>query len=261
MRRKPMSGAVAVLCLCVASTAFAQLPLTENHYKVYMSTPIPIVRDVKLTDQFGSFNVTDLVFDRFATPAQKTHAGVVYPMVDPLRHHDWWRIHNMQPSRTVIGYDQFGQASWTLGDAVYLLVPSLKNVSAADTTGPALSNHYVCYDVLSGPMIGTAVLLADQFGNVQVQVLKAKYFCNPAQKEVDGGFGGIWFIEDPIVHLACYTVENPSTDIHSITARDQFGFWQTQLNQNDCLCVPALKNPPLPTRPSTWGRIKALYRG
>jgi len=251
----------------VAGLASAQgvvLP-AENHYKVYVSTPIPLTKLVGLKDQFGQLSVTDLTFDKFSTPADKIvydADGTVhtYPMVNPDIHMDWWRIFYAQPSRTVIGTDQFGRSGWVLGDAHYLLVPSLKNVLPPFPTVPAW-NHYLCYDAISGPLVNKPVTLVDQFGNVQVVVLHAKFFCNPVEKTVgDAANQTVYPIIDATAHLACYAVQNLQTEFHAINTIDQFGYWQTTIYQNDCLCVPALKDYPLAIQHSTWGKIKSLYR-
>jgi len=110
---------------------------------------------------------------------------------------------------------------------------------------------------LAGPLIGTPVTVVDLYGNVQVVVLKPLFFCNPVEKHADGQ---VYPIIDSSAHLACYLVENPSTALHMITAIDQFQSRVTQFSQNDCLCVPALKEFPLATRESTWGHIKALFK-
>jgi len=254
-------GALALALLLVAlgvSLAFAQAGLPENHYKVYNSSPITIVKPLILQDQFGTFTVTDLVFDKFSTPVEKRHSdGTISPMFDPLIHMDWWRIFSPQPLRTIIGTDQFGQAPWVVKDARYLLLPSLKNLPTPGGGTVPFWNHYVCYEAVSGPLMGQYVVLIDQFGTAQVQVLQPKYFCNPVQKYADGV---IYPIKDPIVHLACYMVQSADPAGHSITALDQFGFWPTQIYNNDCLCVPALKDHPVKTDRSTWGKVKALYR-
>lgn len=259
MRTRPIVGVLALACVLASANStllFAQAGLHENHYKVYESLPIPFAKPLILSDQFGTFTVTDLVFDKFSTPAEKIHHGVLHPMIDPAIHMDWWRIFNPQPTRTIIGIDQFRQAPWTLGNAVYLLTPSLKNVAPPAPPVPTW-NHYVCYEALIAPFVGEPVILIDQFGNAQVQVLHGKYFCNPAEKRADGL---IYPIVDPIIHLACYQVENPATVTIPITTIDQFGFWQTHIMRNDCLCVPALKDHPVKTENSTWGKVKALYR-
>ena len=249
--------ALGLLLVATASVAFAQIPpLPENHYKVYLSAPIPISRPLILQDQFGTFTVIEETFDRFSTPTEKRHTdGTVSPIHDPLIHMDWWRIFSPQPERRIIGIDQFGSGEWTVKDAAYLLTPSLKNV-----TGPVpipAWNHYVCYDAIAGPLVGQPVVLIDQFGNAQVQVFHPRFFCNPAQKQADGV---IYPIKDPIVHLACYVVENPISSGIPITTTDQFGFWQTQIQLNNCLCVPALKEHPVRTKQSTWGKVKSLYQ-
>jgi hypothetical protein len=248
--------ALALVVSLAATAAFAQPLPVENHYKVYNNPPIPISKLVGLRDQFGGFSVDVLTFERFATPATKILPdGTVYPMINGEIHMDWWRIAYPQPARTIIVTDQFGKAPWVVGDARYLLVPSLKNVPPPAVVPPW--NHYLCYDALTGPLVGTLVTLVDQFGNVNVRVLQAKYFCNPVEKRADGQ---LYPIIDPNAHLACYQVDNPFPEYHPITTVDQFGYWQTQIDHNDCLCVPALKDYPLATEQSTWGRIKALYR-
>jgi len=260
-------GLAFVIISLAAHLVGAQVPPplpVENHYKVYVSTPITVVRPVGLRDQFGQLSVLDMIFDKFSTPADKIvfnadGTTTTYPMVNPDIHMDWYRINYTQPSRTIVGTDQFGKGAWVLGDARYLLVPSLKNVLPPATV-PAW-NHYLCYDALTGPFVGRPVILIDQFGNAQVQVLRPKYFCNPVEKRVgDPANQVVYPIIDFNAHLACYVVDNPQPSFHAITAIDQFGYWQTQIYQNDCLCVPALKDYPLGTERSTWGRIKSLYR-
>jgi hypothetical protein len=255
-------GALALTMLLLSTAAFAQPLPHENHYKVYHSLPITLVKDVALKDQFGQLTVTDLIFDRFSTPAEKIHEGATYPMVDPLIHQDWWRIHYPQPARTVVVKDQFGQSPWVVGDARYLLLPALKNPPVPPPPGLPVWNHYLCYDVLTGPIVEQPVILIDQFGTASVHVRIAKLLCNPVEKTVFTATGPrVYPIVDATAHLACYEVLNPQPYSQSLTTLDQFGFWQTHLQVNDCLCVPALKDHPLPSKPSTWGKIKSLYRG
>jgi len=244
--------------LAFAAMAIAQVPPlpAENHYKVYMSSPITLVRGVALEDQFGVILDSMFVFDRFANPVEKRHLdGSVYPILRPEVHMDWWRFRAPQPARTVIAIDQFGGSSWVLGDAVYLLTPSVK-YPMPPFQAP-VNNHYVCYEALSGFVPSKVVYLIDQWGNAQVMVLTPKYFCNPAEKRTGGE---VYPILDHQAHLTCYFVQNPMIEPHSITTYDQFGFWQTETFENNCLCVPALKEHPIRTEQSTWGKIKSLYR-
>jgi hypothetical protein len=264
MRISRNAGALALAFVLVsfgASMAFAQVVLpAENHYKVYNSTPTPLHRVLKLSDDFGLLGVTDLIFDRFSTPAEKIlEDGTDYPIINDVVHMDWWNFKPVPSKHVVIVTDQFGQNQWVVGSAHYLLTPSLKNVNPDPRGGPPppVWNHYLCYDALKGPLLNQRVTLIDQFGNVQVVVLAAKYFCNPVEKNDQGK---IYPIIDKTAHLACYQVDNPLPDINNITTIDQFGFWKTTIDRNDCLCVPALMDTPVPTKESTWGRIKSLYR-
>jgi hypothetical protein len=262
MRTRAWILGLAAACVLYAAVAVAQTTLPrENHYKVYRTSPITYVKPVGLLDQFGPIDVTDFVLERFANPAEKIHpeTGDVFPIVDPLVHLTWWRIHAPQPARTIIGIDQFGSSEWRLADAVYLLNPALKNIHPDPTGGPLppIWNHYVCYDAV-GPPIGRPVVLIDQFGTSNVVVVQGKLFCNPVEKRVDGT---VYPIIDYAAHLACYLINDLATPMtRSITAIDQFGYWQLETYDSDCLCVPALKEHVIGTEESTWGRIKAMYR-
>jgi len=259
-RMRTRTWVLAAACMMYAAAAAAQATLPhENHYKVYRTTPITVVKPVSLVDQFGPITWTDFVLERFANPAEKIHPdGTVFPIIDPIIHQMWWRIHVPQPARTIVGIDQFGTSQWHLRDAVYLINPALKNVTPDPIGGPhpPIWNHYVCYEAL-GPTVGRPVIVVDQFGQTNVVVIQGKLFCNPAEKRADGI---IYPIIDYAAHLACYLVQDPTPMTRSITAIDQFGYWQLQTYESDCLCVPALKEHVIGTTESTWGKIKALYR-
>jgi hypothetical protein len=262
-RARALAPALTLVVL-VASAVTAQPPPLpdENHYKVYVSSPITRTGLVRLTDQFGAVDGTEWVFDRFANPTEKIDAGLVYPILRPDVHMDWWRFYAPQPSRVLIAKDQFGQKAWVVGDARYLLTPSLKYPPPPPFPPIPVNNHYLCYDVLSGPIVQRDVILIDQWGSANVYVLEAKLFCNPVEKRVYDAAGNeqIYPIIDPNAHLTCYWVNNPVFTPRPVTTLDQFGYWQFQVYQNDCLCVPALKDYPLAVEESTWGKIKALYR-
>jgi hypothetical protein len=246
-------AAVAMLCASVA-VAQPDLPL-ENHYKVYHTTPVTVVHPILLTDQFNSYTAVDFVRERWSNPAEKIHNGVHYPYVDPVIHQLWWRVFlpPMSP-RDVVGIDQFGTHTWRLIQPVFLLNPALKNVEGVP---PPIWNHYLCYDAL-GPVLPDAVTLIDQFGQSQTVGLQARWFCNPVEKRhLDGT--GFYPILDYKAHLTCYLI-NPSPMAQPIRAIDQFGNWTLDVFQDDCLCVPALKEHVVKTESSTWGKIKAMYR-
>jgi hypothetical protein len=171
-------------------------------------------------------------------------------------HQTWWRaVLPAAPPRDVVGIDQFGAAPWKLFDPVYLLNPALKNVPGGQ---PPLWNHYLCYEA-QGPVVGRPVLLIDQFGTADVVVLHGRWFCNPVEKRhLDDG--QVYPIIDYKAHLTCYLVDNPNPFGQPIIGIDQFGNWQMDVYQNECLCVPALKEHVVKTEESTWGKIKAMYQ-
>ncbi len=260
-RLKTRTWALGLVAACVvtASVAIAQPTLPyENHYNVYKTPPIPyaVPAPITLTDQFGTVSVTSFLLERFANPAEKRipETGEVFPIINPVIHQTWWRIDAPQPPRTIVGIDQFGTSQWHLGDAVYLLNPALKNVQPPAT--PPVWNHYLCYNA-QGPTLARPVVLIDQFGQYQVQVLYGKLFCNPVEKRDVTGI--VYPIIDPIAHLACYLIQSPTPFGHAVVAIDQFGNWQFDTLENDCMCVPALKEHVLKTEQSTWGKVKALY--
>ncbi len=253
-----------VLLMLPIGAAYGQAALPkENHYKVYNTTTIPFFRPLILNDQFGTMNATELRLEKFANPTEKVHNGIVYPMDDPLAHQTWWRLVSpvTQPLRTVIGIDQFGYGPLTLGNAVYLLNPALKNPGPGGGT-PPLRNHYLCYEVLGSLPMYQPVILTDQFGSSDVVVVRMKLFCNPVEKQevLPDGTIKISPILDYRAHLSCYQVQNPQPNFHPIYFVDQFGYWQNETYDNDCLCVPALKEHIVSTEKTTWGQIKALYR-
>ncbi len=246
-----------VLLMLPIGAAYGQAGLPkENHYKVYRTNPIPFTRPLILTDQFGVVNAGFFQLEKFANPTEKIHDGRIYPMDDPLAHQTWWRLMDPvpQPTRTVIGIDQFSYGPVTLGRPVYLLNPALKN--AYPPAAPPIRNHYLCYEVLGSQPLYKTVILTDQFGTSDVVVMRSKLFCNPVEKRE----GAVFYpILDFAAHLQCYEVQNPQFVVRQVTALDQFGYWQIQTYENDCLCVPALKEHIVSTEKTTWGQIKALY--
>ena len=66
---------LAAMSLSAALAQPGGLPL-ENHYKVYLSTPISLTKTVVVEDQFGVLEIPNLIFDRHATPASKDDSPV-----------------------------------------------------------------------------------------------------------------------------------------------------------------------------------------
>jgi hypothetical protein len=231
-----------------------QVVIFENHYLVY---EIPEVftfsGQIQLFDQFGDFQTTSVVFDKFANPVQKNDE----PMWDPLLHQTWWQIDDpVEPcnERLVALDNQFGRQDWYVSHGRYLVLPAFKNLKPPIPTTPL--NHYKCYEAL-GPALNITVVLVDQFGTYNVTVTDPAYFCNPCEKQVDGM---VYPIVDSQPHFACYLLQG---DWIPITLQalllDQFGERWVTIEEPCWLCVPSEKLEVTPTEQNTWGQVKALY--
>ncbi len=243
---------IVTLSLLLALPAAAQVVIgpAEDHFKVYdVPEKIPFPAFVGLNDQFGPSSADTLVLDKFATPVSKNGE----PMLDPVRHLTWWRIRSdPQPGRQVVLENQFGLQTWMVYDGMYLLVPAVKN--GEGQLEP--HNHYKCYRAAGGA-VNLPVILVDQFGTVDVIAADPVLFCNPVEK-IDAA--GLFFpIVDPEAHLAVYRLDPPMPYGIPVFAEDQFGLWQFTLAQHEWLCVPSYKQEVVPTRETSWGRIKSLY--
>jgi hypothetical protein len=243
-----------------SSVALAQPELPrENHYRVYLARPLTYVEPIGLRDQFDKYTVDAFVLERWANPVEKIipETNERFPPVDPVIHQTWWRPNANLPykQREVVVIDQFGTNKWSIFNPEYLVNPALKNVPPPAT--PPVWNHYLCYRA-AGPPLGRVVILVDQFGTVTVQLVQRFRFCNPVEK-THILTGEVKPIIDGRAHLACYAYpRNPFA--YPVVAVDEFGTWQFDANNDDCLCMPALKEHVVRTEQSTWGKIKAMYQ-
>lgn len=246
-----MRRMVCIVCLSVLliASASAQFPL-ENHYKVYnIMPPFTYTANILLMDQFGDYQVSFLTLEKFATPVEKNGEPILYPEL----HHTWWRIDVPQaPGWNITIDNQFGEQVWHVDNPQYLVLPARKF-----EPGPPLPfNHYLAYNAI-GPDVAVPVHLVDQFGIFDGVAMTPEFFLNPVQKTADGV---VYPIIDQEAHLACYRLDPPWTYLIPVVAFDQFGEWQFDLIDHDCLCVPSFKQVVVQTESSTWGEIKSLYR-
>ena len=253
----PRALSLAFALALLATPALAQGtggPPGIDHYKVYRVLPPPTgVFPVILRDQFGIGNDLTREFAYFATPVAKD--GI--PMFDPVTHYDWWTIEPRPIAGIVFATNQFGpDQQLKLEEARFLLAPSLKFPQPGQVIPPR--NHYKCYAV-TGPSPGRVVTLEDQFGFNQAFVDSARFFCNPVEKRLPDGH--LFPVEDPEAHLVCYDItKTPPSQIRTIIAQDQFGFWNAVLVADAYLCVPSFKTGVVPVLSRSWGAVKATYR-
>jgi len=237
--------------------AHAQVNPLWDHYKVYQAIspipppPFPVILGDQFTDHFNH-NIISL--DWFMNPVEKRiPGGAVFPINDPILHYSWWRITPQPFTGLVTATNQFGDQTFNVGDAVYLLNPALKNQQ-----GPPLArNHYKCY-LCTGQPVNRAVIMIDQFDTWNANVTVPRYFCNPASKQDPTGN---YPIVDPNQHYVCYEYTPPDPQQFNATFTDQFVVnAPLGLGPSPYLCVPTYKTGVTPTTKNTWGKVKMLYR-
>jgi hypothetical protein len=200
--------------------------------------------EVTLVDQFQQTTWFVRQLAHFANPVQKDHAGSTFPIHRPDLHYTWFGDQTLQ-----VGTNAFG-------DSEYLLNPALKN-AAAGTPLP-VANHYRCYPCTGAP-VNVPVILTDQFLTRTALVIVPRFFCTPAEKRLADGT--VFPIVDAAQHYTVYDMDFNNTPF-SARISDQF-ITDHQLSLiflDRWLMVPTRKELPTQSKPSTWGRLKSLYR-
>ena len=250
--RRILGGLIFVAVLAVAIFALrgnvAYVEEVHDHFKVYnvidALPPVPI--DVVLRDQFGERQAVVEQRRMFSPPVEKmlSAGGGISPIIHHENHLTWYLFEGTAKERTLLVTNQFGaDQEWVVKDPIYLLLPTHKLYVNGLPTGlppPSGLDHYLCYDVISGPPVGLdGVTLTDQFHQEYVTVRDPLCFCNPANKIVpDDGLP----IYDKANHLACYDI-NPKfpPPLVEVWANDQFGDMNFMVLENEYLCVPSTK--------------------
>ncbi len=107
-------------------------PDNYNHYLCYRAQGPSPDAVVALDDQFLSFTTQVLNPRYLCTPCQKTHNGVVFPIVDPKLHLAVYEVFPPTFVEPLVAFDQFGIHQTfidTFDPNEYLFVPSLKDVT------------------------------------------------------------------------------------------------------------------------------------
>jgi hypothetical protein len=249
--KKILGGVIFVVALAVAMLALrgnvAYVQPLHDHFKSYNVNgyvlPGPI--DVTLRDQFGTVQGTVNEIRMFSPPVTKElPGGGISPIIHPENHLTWYDFVGTAEQRTLLVSNQFGaDQEWVVKDPIHLLLPAWKlyvNGLPTELDHPSGLDHYLCYNVLSGPPVGLdGVILTDQFHQENVTVGDPMVFCNPVDKIVpDDGLP----IYDNANHLACYDISPhlPPLAI-DVLASDQFCNSMFTVLDNQYLCVPSTK--------------------
>jgi hypothetical protein len=145
-------------------------------------------------------------------------------------------------ARTVTLTDQFGRRTTDAVKGTTLCNPARKNSEAAVVNK---HDHLRCYETNRGPSAGISVLLRDQFGPFQANVLRPVELCVPSTKQVLKGTKvprppKQVFATD---HFQCYAIRpGGSFKSRRPLLRDQFGKRRVTIGAPFRLCVPVKKN-------------------
>jgi hypothetical protein len=245
-----LAGAALLLPTTVAQAN----PLPPwDHYETYRVGDAPGRQvTVVLEDQFGLATHLTSLLEQFGVPVSKNGEMIAYPLL----HYTWWQIDGSAPGRRVIVNNQFGEQALDVSNPRYLWNPALKNPVPGQAP-PTDANHYKCY-FASGQAIYREVRLETQFGTEIATVREPEVFCNPTSKT--DPTGRQYPIIDPHQHYVCYRLDPVHLLSYQVPVMDQFLFEPLYLTASRYLCVPSIKTGVVPTVPSTWSRVRALYR-
>jgi hypothetical protein len=161
---------------------------------------------------------------------------------DPLCGMDHHKCYRTRPKgwrfaeRNVMLEDQFGASEMTVERLKYFCNPTDKNGEGIhDPTA-----HMACYKTSRpkgmGPSERRSVLIENQFGQLNLLVVRADLLCVPAEKDS---------VPSPlnIDHFECYKVRAiPRFDSRVVTLGDQFETKETVVIKPKLLCNPVDKN-------------------
>lgn len=196
---------------------------SPRHFLVHrILLPPPVQDTVALKGQFEVNHPARRALVRrmhsLLNPAQKIHNGNTFPSVDEDEHLTAYRLRTAdEPVRQVWLENQFGQQVWTIGNPLFLYAPAQKQGHAF----PDSLDHYKCYEVLNnGGAVDAAVEVSDQFlPSTPTTVREGKLFCVPVRKRHRDQF---YPINNPVGHLAVYSIDPITMDALDRMVRDQF---------------------------------------
>jgi hypothetical protein len=130
-----------------------------------------------------------------------------------------------------------------------ILTLGISAIAAVNTPGfaqiiPGEPDHLKCYEVLQdqNPQGQNEVDLVNKFGlepNCHV-ANKARHFCTPVRKFIEGGNGNDPRGLDLDTDFTCYRVECPENPIRELAIDDQFGDRHIRIKDAQMLCTPTV---------------------
>jgi len=245
-------------CVFIATTTTPTTSSTTsttllNHFQCYEAKREPVTAGpVSLQDQFRTTPSVPLSKpNRLCAPTNKQNEDPGAEL-DP-EHLKSWQDKRKTPkvlNQTIV--NQFGSLQLDVTNPAFLLVPASKSLVGPPPPLVAPTDHFQCYKVKrtrGAPKFARipGVTGLDQFGPYNVDLMRPRYLCAPANKN-----NGDPTAPSHPEHLLCYKSRNNSPFTRqTVFATDQFGSGPLLIHRRIELCVPSLKNPGATTTSST----------
>ena len=206
-----------------------------DHFRAYDIDGVSVEITVALKGQFDKdYRKHRLIsLDHFANPVDKNREGIL----NEHAHQTWYGIHPddaEEPRRRVKLWNQFGDQTLEIKDAAALITPAEKIEPGSHF--PSGQDHFKCYRVEEGKMIGRTVTLRDQFMRSTVRVLEPLLFGVPVSKQ----YKEIEPIYNEADHLTIYRLDAQDNHVRR-PVHDQFDEYKLEILETALLAVPTRK--------------------
>ncbi len=163
-------------------------PTNPRHltaYTIKQTTGFAPIKNVLVTDQFGSLLMTVTKPDRLLVPTAKSLVGPPGPLQVPLDHYKCYRVAHARFRRAGITAEtQFGESLVDIKKPMHLCTPV--NKDGEDPTAPGHTNHLMCYLLRAKrPPLQPTVFTHNQFDDDTYPIFGPRELCVPATKELD----------------------------------------------------------------------------
>jgi hypothetical protein len=221
-----------------------------DHYKFYFAEweaepPATLPVDVKLKDQFGTFDATVGDVWSFGNPVEKVHATATSPINDANRHYTLYHLDYdegwMPSSFQVTINNQFqDDVQLTVQGPVALAVPTQKEDQAMSDCIDHLLLYTVLHPVEYVPAVIGEVDLYDQFHDeLGVEVYEPMFFANPVEKTIVDTSEVTPTVTDD--HYVFYPFMEETFEKSGLPITNQFGDQVLDIGNPALLAVPSQK--------------------
>jgi hypothetical protein len=231
---------------------FAQVGASQNHYKTWMTQPLPVQKHVLVQDQFMKDSLMLVSIEYLSNPTLKVHQSQPFPIINPDHHLTWYRALGRDTSINLSYKNQFESTAVSISQVEFLLVPTQKQGHPP----PLNMDHYKAYRITNAKGFKDPIMLNDQFDvrygiPENIDSLVPTFFLTPAVKNMESQ------LYDSVTHYVAYQIFPPrliSPPPWEYMTNDQFGEHFLTIMQSMYLLVPSAKYLPTPPSPPDTGK-------